>query len=670
MATDEERLVVSLEARIRDFEKNMAKASGTGTRTYNQLRAGSSRATRQMEQDMVRSSTRINQALATTTTSIGAFGKAFIGGLGVTGIVNATRQAAKSLAEIGDQAKRAGVSTRAFQELKFVAEQNRIGVDSLTDGIKELNLRADEFILTGKGSAAEAFQRLGYDAETLKAKLEDPSALFTEIIGKLGELDKAAQIRIADEIFGGTGGEKFVQLIAQGEQGIRDTIKQAHALGVVVNDDLIDSAAELDRQFAAVAATVGTGLKQAIVSASNALVHFINLFRSVDAQATTTLQSTLEQSKKNLEAAQAGRARMPGFLQGPFDKQIQTSEQEIQRATEELRKRAMDKLRQDLIIQQSQFEYPLPNVAPTSPGAGGGRSRAGGGGASREASTAAVNRERDAVQSLIAELEEELRLVGATDQQRRAAEATRQAGTAATEEERQQIIALNEALYQQEEAQKQAAEAADFFRGAAYDAFSSLIPQIETGNAALDKFINSLIEAVAQAALLGEGPLAGLFGGGGLGGGGGLLSNLFGGFKGGTSYFPPAPGQLWAKGGAFPNGINGFSNTVVNKPTAFAFAKGAGIMGESGPEAIMPLKRDGSGRLGVSVNDNRGGVTVNIINNSGAQIEKKERQDGSGGKAIDVLIDEAVGEKINRPGSHTRAAMQGQFGLKGSLARR
>lgn len=84
-------------------------------------------------------------------------------------------------------------------------------------------MRSDEFIATGKGPAAEAFGRLGIDAASLKEKLKDPSALFSEIIGKLGQLEKAAQIRIADEIFGGTGGEKFVQLIDQGEAGIRDT---------------------------------------------------------------------------------------------------------------------------------------------------------------------------------------------------------------------------------------------------------------------------------------------------------------------------------------------------------------------------------------------------------------------------------------------------------------
>lgn len=88
------------------------------------------------------------------------------------------------------------------------------------------------------------------------------------------------------------------------------------------------------------------------------------------------------------------------------------------------------------------------------------------------------------------------------------------------------------------------------------------------------------------------------------GSGGGLFSGLLGGlgslFGGGTGAFPSAPGGLYAKGGTFLAGIHGYSNQVVNRPTMFAFAKGTGLMGEAGPEAIMPLTRDTSGRLGVS----------------------------------------------------------------------
>lgn len=55
-----------------------------------------------------------------------------------------------------------------------------------------------------------------------------------------------------------------------------------------------------------------------------------------------------------------------------------------------------------------------------------------------------------------------------------------------------------------------------------------------------------------------------------------------------------------AKGNVFASpGLHSYANSVVDKPTVFPFAKGIGLMGEAGAEGILPLKRDGQGRLGV-----------------------------------------------------------------------
>ena len=164
MATDEERLVVLLEARIRDFERNMQKASGTATREYGRMRQDSRSATSAMEGDMQRTTSRMNQALASFSTRAGAMASAFTpvaAGVGLAatalvGIAAQAKQVANEIATIGDEARRAGIGVKAFQELKFVADQNRVSIDALTDGLKEMNLRADEFIITGSGSGAGA----------------------------------------------------------------------------------------------------------------------------------------------------------------------------------------------------------------------------------------------------------------------------------------------------------------------------------------------------------------------------------------------------------------------------------------------------------------------------------------------------------------------------------
>ncbi|MEO8641841.1 phage tail tape measure protein [Pseudomonas sp.] len=77
-----------------------------------------------------------------------------------------------------------------------------------------------------------------------------------------------------------------------------------------------------------------------------------------------------------------------------------------------------------------------------------------------------------------------------------------------------------------------------------------------------------------------------------------------------STYFPQAKGGAWSGGvQMFANG-GAFSDSVVSKPTAFGMANGkTGIMGEAGPEAIVPLARDSQGRLGV-----RGGANSSTVN--------------------------------------------------------
>ncbi|MEB6622009.1 phage tail tape measure protein [Enterobacter roggenkampii] len=70
--------------------------------------------------------------------------------------------------------------------------------------------------------------------------------------------------------------------------------------------------------------------------------------------------------------------------------------------------------------------------------------------------------------------------------------------------------------------------------------------------------------------------------------------------------------QFNAKGGVYDSpSLSAFSNEIVRNPTMFAFAKGgAGIMGEAGPEAIMPLTRAPDGSLGVRAVGGGGGQSV------------------------------------------------------------
>ena len=103
----------------------------------------------------------------------------------------------------------------------------------------------------------------------------------------------------------------------------------------------------------------------------------------------------------------------------------------------------------------------------------------------------------------------------------------------------------------------------------------------------------------------------------------GSAGGIWGAIGGAISGFFNANGNAFSHGRVLPFAQGG----VVSSPTMFPMAGNrTGIMGEKGAEAIMPLKRTPSGQLGVQAQVQQ--PSINIYNQSGANIETVQRPDG------------------------------------------
>ena len=172
-------------------------------------------------------------------------------------------------------------------------------------------------------------------------------------------------------------------------------------------------------------------------------------------------------------------------------------------------------------------------------------------------------------------------------------------------------------------------QVADSVKGAFQGLEDQLTSFVTTGKANFTDLANSIIADIARIAIR-QAIIRPLVGG---------VFDLFGIPK-------SAMGNVFAQ-----NGIQKFARGgIIDKPTLFPFANGIGLMGEAGPEAIMPLRRGRDGRLGVQTANGGGGVSVVVnVDASGTSVQGDNAKGAEFGRAISEAVkNEIVIQK--RPG--------------------
>ena len=266
------------------------------------------------------------------------------------------------------------------------------------------------------------------------------------------------------------------------------------------------------------------------------------------------------------------------------------------------------------------------------------------------------------------------------------------------------------------------ASATDYARGfeevstQALTGFSSTLTSVLwKGEQDFGQFFQSIGQMITELAI--QASMAQIIGGGSGGGGlmgllGGLFKPNFGSQASGLVNMIPGV-SFSAHGNVFSApGLSAHSNTVVDEPTFFgydrhltAFASGAGLMGEAGPEAVMPLSRMSGGDLGVKVmwpddmmrrvvemdawkanvgysqemmqaiakmNEMRAEraaamagapkVNVTIINQAGAEVETSQQTNSDGGIDLEIMVTKAVARDMGRRNGATNKVLRNQFG--------
>ena len=143
---------------------------------------------------------------------------------------------------VGDLAAKYGLSTDAISEMQYIADQSSTSVEGLTSAMTMLLNRAKE---NGDG-----FKELGVDVYDANGNLKQMDELFYETIGALNAIESDGEkSRLMLETFGRSA-MTVGEVVRKSSEELAQMRQEAHELGVVMNEETINFASDMNDRIA------------------------------------------------------------------------------------------------------------------------------------------------------------------------------------------------------------------------------------------------------------------------------------------------------------------------------------------------------------------------------------------------------------------------------------
>lgn len=556
-------LIVSVGANIKNLERQMDAVA-----------QASREAADRIERDF-------NQINPTASFAVGAI-KGAIAAISFDQIIRGLIDANRQIAEFGDAAKRTGLELARVQELRFAAQAQGVtakqfdaGLDGFAEKLNEARQQENALTRLFEDNNVKLRDRTGEVISTNDAL----SQAANLIQNAATEFDK---IKIAEAV-GLT--KEWVPLLEGGAEGLRQAGEAARRAGAIIDADMVARAKEFDDAWNAAWAAFSTNARAALGGFVDALGVLIAQTRAAGVAFANAYPVAAEALGVGGTAAQAANAQLGS---GPRrDSNIPTAGS-------------------DAGLEINLTGRRRTNTASLFKSA---RGRGGGGQSDEERRTAEVDRYIKTLERQSRILEAERATLGLSNAERAKAIELARIGVVTDESQRLKIqeivgknIQLRDAIAATKRQQEELNETTRYFGNVAIDAFDDLILNGAKAEDVAKRLTASLAKAALQAALLGDGPLAGLFGTKSASGGvGGLFGALFGRAAGGPVrsgqpyrvgesgpevFVPTSPGRI------VPAGRSGASSTTI-APVYNVDARGAQIgAAEQIAAALQAYDRD------------------------------------------------------------------------------
>ncbi len=229
------RISVLLEMLTGQFETDVKRAEKQFARSM-----------KDMEEKAKRAGVALGVGLAAAGTAVGA-------------VVAAAIQDANRIDEV---AQRIGLTTEALSRLRFAAAQNGSTLEALQAGFGRLAKEAD--------SGGKNLQRLGISARDSAGNLRPLEELFLDVADRVSQYSNQTDRLAAAQAVFGRGAVELLPVLAQGRDGLQELGDKAERLGLVIDSNTAAASARLNNNISTLKTTVtafGLGIAETVLPA-------------------------------------------------------------------------------------------------------------------------------------------------------------------------------------------------------------------------------------------------------------------------------------------------------------------------------------------------------------------------------------------------------------------
>lgn len=174
-----------------------------------------------------------------------------------------TLRVAASSDEIVENAEKIGITAEQYQIFKFIGDQVGTSVESIGQAFSKTTKAISEAQKHGS-PMAKLFKDLGVSVTDTNGDLRDSESVFRDLIGAIGNIQNETQREIIAQQLFGKSYQELIPLVNAGKDGIASMTNEARRMGIVMNEDAVNAAANFNDQIGAIKAGIsGLGARVA-----------------------------------------------------------------------------------------------------------------------------------------------------------------------------------------------------------------------------------------------------------------------------------------------------------------------------------------------------------------------------------------------------------------------